>query len=66
MKEELFNQYFDELEKESKQQVKPKKVQKSGFHLQMMFDSKKQGKQVELALIQAKQEYKIESKNKKD
>ena len=66
MKEELFNEYFDGLEKESKEQVKASKVQKSGFHLQLLFDSKKQAKQVELALIRAKQEYRIEAKNKKD
>lgn len=40
IKEKLFNKYFDELEKESKQNLKAKKVQKSEFHLQMIFDSK--------------------------
>jgi hypothetical protein len=66
MKERLFNVYFDELERESKENVKPRKVQESEFHLQLRFDSKTRAKQVELALIQAKQECRIEAKNKKE
>ena len=66
MKERLFNDYFDELEKESKGTAKPKKVQKSDFHLQLAFGSRKHARQVELALIQAKQEWKTEAKNKKE